>query len=158
MTRLETVWEEQRGDQAMQPRNGKDSVIAVMLFVVALGTMAEVVVGRSSVPAAPRQASSWPVVLRAGDAARVRGDVPSARRAYLTALFRARGERSLVGVLGAAEGFQALGDREVVERALGMAAALGPDGGTASTNARLQALRDRLSAADARPMAVHVTR
>jgi hypothetical protein len=131
----------------MRPCSGKDSVIAVMLFVLALGALAEVVAGRS---ATQREASSWPVVLRAADAAR--------RRAYLTALFRARGERSLIGVLSAAEGFKALGDREVVERALEMAARLEPDAGATPLPTRLQALRDRLAATDALPMAVHVTR
>jgi hypothetical protein len=48
------------------------------------------------------------------------------RAARTSRLFRARGERSLLGVLSAAEGFKALGDREVVEHALRMAAALGP--------------------------------
>ena len=139
----------------MRPCSGKDSVIAVMLFVLALGALAEVVAGRS---ATPREASSWPVVLRAADAARARGDVPPARRAYLTALFRARGERSLIGVLSAAEGFKALGDREVVERALEMAARLEPDAGATPLPTRLQALRDRLAATDALPMAVDVTR
>ena len=47
----------------------------------------------------------------------------------------------MFGVLSAAEGFRALGDREVVERALTMAAALDPAG-----------------EADALPMAAHDTR
>jgi hypothetical protein len=77
-------------------------------------------------PDAPRP-SSWQAVVRIGDDARARGDAGAARRAYLTALFRARGERSLLGVLSAAEGFKTLGDRDVVEHALRMAAAFGPD-------------------------------
>jgi len=65
--------------------------------------------------------------VRIGDDARARRDAAAARRAFLTALFRARGDRSLLGVLTAAEGFKALGDRDVVEHARRMADALGPD-------------------------------
>jgi len=45
----------------------------------------------------------------------------TARRAYLAALFQARGRRSLDGVLLAAEAFARLGDRDVVEGALRIA-------------------------------------
>jgi hypothetical protein len=143
----------------MKRLNGTHSVIAVLLLVLALGAMVKAVAGRPVTTAAeaPR-ASRWQVVLQVGHQARARGDVPSARRAYLTALFRARGERSLVGVLGAAEGLEALGDREVVERALAMAAALGPHDEVASAPTRLQALRDRLTATGALPGAAHVGR
>jgi hypothetical protein len=44
-----------------------------------------------------------------------------AREAYLTALFRARSEGSLDGVLRAAERFADLGDHAVVEQCLGVA-------------------------------------
>jgi hypothetical protein len=96
-------------------------------------------------------------VLQIADDARARGEAGAARRAYRTALFRARGERSLLGVLSAAEGFKALGDREVVEHALQMATALGLDADDVASR-RLQALRDRLDATDALPMAVHLPR
>jgi hypothetical protein len=46
----------------------------------------------------------------------------------------------------------------VVDRALEMAAALGPDDGATSAAVRLQGLRDRLAATDALSMAVHVSR
>jgi hypothetical protein len=152
--RLATI--EHEGGGAMQPRNGRDSVIAIALSVLALGLIAEAVWGRTATPP-PGPVSSWAVVLRAADEARARGDVPAARRAYLTALFRARGERSLPGVLSAAEGFKALGDREVVERALEMAAALEPEAGTPLSR-RLQALRERLAAAEAVAPEVPFTR
>jgi hypothetical protein len=41
-----------------------------------------------------------------------------ARQLYLAALFRARAEMSLEGVLRAAQGFAELGDREVVDRCI----------------------------------------
>ena len=116
-------------------------VIALLLVVVALAAMAEVAASRPSAagPEAPR-VSSAAALLRAGDEARARGDVPAARRAYLMGLFRARGERSLPDVMWAAEGFAALGDQAVVEQALGMAAPLATNG-DASARDRLVALR-----------------
>ena len=112
------------------------------VIVLAAGVVAEVVAGRSVTTRSDLlRTTSWQVLLDTGDRALARGDAPSARRAYMTALFRARGEHSVSGVLGAAEGFKALGDREVVERALAMAAALDPAG-----------------EADALPMAAHDTR
>jgi hypothetical protein len=128
------------------------SVIGVLLFVVAFGAMTWR--GVASAPA-PR-GSSWQAVLRIGHAAQARGDARTARRAYLTALFRARGERSLPGIVGAAEGFQALGDRQVVERALEMAAALGAEDGPPPVRIRLHALRGRPAATEALPMATHL--
>ena len=46
---------------------------------------------------------------------------PSARRAYFAALYRACRANSFEGILRAAEAFDALGDREVVEECLGLA-------------------------------------
>ncbi len=61
----------------------------------------------------------------------------------------------MVGVLRAAEGSRTLGDEPIVEQALRMAVALGPDDGRQAE--RLQGLRDRLGA-DALPIAVHEAR
>jgi len=68
----------------------------------------------------------WEGVIAAGDAYRALGaragfraaSVAKARQAYLTALFRARSEGSLAGVLITAERFAELGDREVVEQCI----------------------------------------
>ena len=126
----------------MARQSGTHSLIAAVMMVLAVGVAAEVLAGRGAVTTSDQlRTTSWQVLLETGHQARARGDAPSARRAYLTALFRARGERSVFGVLSAAEGFKALGDREVVERALAMAAALDPAG-----------------EADALPMAAHNTR
>ena len=116
-------------------------VIALLLVVVALAALAEVVASRpaATAPEAPR-VSSAAALLRAGDEARARGDVPAARRSYLAGLFRARGERSLPDVMWAAEGFAALGDQAVVEQALAMAAPLAA-AADANARARLVALR-----------------
>src|SRR4051812_28829856 len=105
---------ERRGGGAME-RDGSYGVIALLLVVVVLAAMAEVVAGRpaATVAEAP-PASSAAALLALGDEARARGDAPAARRAYMAALFRARGERSLPDVVRAAEGFAALGDDAVV--------------------------------------------
>lgn len=136
--------------------NVKSAIVVVLLIIVAIGALAEVVGGRAVTPPEPRRPANWQVLVQAGDAARVRGDVPAARRAYLRALFRARGERSTLGVLQAAEGFKTLGDSEVVEQALRIAMALSGEGGRDAE--RLQALRDRLDATDAMPIRVHAPR
>jgi hypothetical protein len=79
--------------------------------------------------AAALRSGSWEGMIAVGDAARRlaeagrdRGDgLARARQAYLTALFRARRERSLDGVLGAAVAFGELGDRDVLAHALRIA-------------------------------------
>ena len=142
----------------MDRHSGTNGLIAVVLIVLAIGVLAEVVAGRSVTTTSDLlRTTSWQALLDTGHRARARGDAPAARRAYLTALFRARGERSMFGMLSAAEGFKALGDGEVVERALAMAAALGPAGEADAAPTQLQALRDRLAATEVLPMTVPTT-
>jgi hypothetical protein len=157
MARPSAVRREQVEGAAVEPTSGTGGVVAVLLFVVGVAALGEVVADRAVATSEATRPASWHAPLRIGDEARARGDLPAARRAYLTALFRARGERSLLGVLSAAEGFKALGDREVVEHALRMAVALGPEGAD-DAGRRLQVMRDRLDATDALPMAVHTLR
>jgi hypothetical protein len=154
MARPETIRREQVEGADVEPQSGTGGALAVLLFVVAVAALGEFVAGRAVATHDAPRPSSWQAVLQIADDARARGDAPAARRAYLTALFRARGERSLLGVLSAAEGFKALGDREVVDHALRMAAALSPN----DHDRRLQALRDHLDATGAPPMAVHLPR
>ena len=92
-----------------------------------------------------RQSRSWRALVDAADAhRRIAAAAPGgaaaaasrAREIYLAALTRARAEGSLEGVLGAAEGFAALGDRDVAEQALHVAAkvaARAPDPGAPMT-------------------------
>jgi hypothetical protein len=71
------------------------------------------------------------------------GGASVARQLYLSALFRARYERSLAGVVRATEAFESLGDAAVVAHGLRVAhgvAAADPDG---AAHARLQALAAR---------------
>ncbi|PYN86452.1 MAG: hypothetical protein DMD87_18655 [Candidatus Rokuibacteriota bacterium] len=79
--------------------------------------------------AAALKSRHWEGVIATGDTYRALGaragfraaSVSKARQAYLTALFRARSEGSLAGVLITAERFAELGDREVVERCISVA-------------------------------------
>jgi hypothetical protein len=60
--------------------------------------------------------------LRIGDATEERPLAePAARRAFFAALYRACRENSVEGILRAAEAFDDLGDREVVEECVGLA-------------------------------------
>jgi hypothetical protein len=86
----------------------------------------------------------WPGMLAVGDAAlragRAAGTpetyLPRARRAYLTALLRARRQASQDGVLAAAAAFGRLGDREVERQARAEAARLARGAETARARAR----------------------
>ena len=130
--------------------DGPSVLVVLLLVVVGIGALAELGTGRVVAQPETTRAETWPVLVQTADEALTRGDLPAARRAYLGAMFRAQGERSIVGILQAAEGFKGLGDRDVVEQALRMAAALGPDDGQGA--ARVQARRDRLHATDALPI------
>ncbi len=74
-----------------------------------------------------------------------RGDLqPEARRAYLAALFRARHQGSLDGVLRVAEAFAALGDRDAARQALLMASAMAAGTQQTEVAERMRAIRGRL--------------
>lgn len=72
---------------------------------------------------------SWEGMIEVGDAylrlgradGRLSGYQSRARQHYLEALFRARGQRSLDGILRSAEAFAALGDQGVVQQCLRVA-------------------------------------
>ncbi len=85
--------------------------------------------------------------LRIGEAAK--GSQTAAARArtnYMAALFLARQQGSLDGVLRVAEAFAALGDREVVEGCLRIADRLAIGGGDLRAPDRVRALRERRAA------------
>ena len=156
MARAETVSQERKERTVVWAGSG--IVVAIVLGVMVVAGVAGMLAGRSiTAPDRPR-VSGWERALQIGDEARARGDASSARRAYLSALFRARGERSLPGVLGAAERFTALGDREVVGHVLSMASSLGIADADAETQRRLEALRDQLRASDSPPLTVRAPR
>ena len=68
-----------------------------------------------------------------------------ARENYLAALFLAREQGSLDGVLRVAEAFAALGDREVVDGCLRIADRLALGGGDPRAPARVRAFREQVS-------------
>jgi hypothetical protein len=143
------------------PRSGITGAAAILLLgAVAIAAVGEVMAARAARTAPAPRPSSWQTILQLGEHAHARGDHAAARRAYLMALFRARGEASVAGVLGAAEAFERLGDRAVVEQAARIAAGLATQGRAedADTARRLQALHERLQAADALPVALHPLR
>jgi hypothetical protein len=88
---------------------------------------------------------TWPAMLAVGDAAMrardlVGGQVSEAhaRRAYLTALLRARRQGSLDGVLAAGDAFGRLGDQAVVKQALAVATELAERSGDGAARHRVQ--------------------
>jgi hypothetical protein len=156
MTPLDAVTSERRERTMATSRSG--AAAAVLLALLAIAALAEVLAGVAATPAETARVTRWQRAMQIGDEARDRGDVPAARRAYLAALFRARGERSLPGVIGAAERFTAFGDREVVEHALGMAASLGGADRDDEAHRRLQALRDQFRRPDPPSLTVSAPR
>jgi hypothetical protein len=79
------------------------------------------------------------------------GPRAKAREAYLTALVRARRDRSVDGVLRAAQAFSALGDRAVVEQCLGVAESLAA--GNARASHRIREFRTRAAGEDGAALA-----
>lgn len=96
---------------------------------------------------------TWEGMIEVGDAMlRIGGVVGSpqaptakARQLYLVALFRARGQGSLEGVLRAAEAFAALGDREMVYQGIRIAEGLTAQGSNEDARARLRTLAERVT-------------
>jgi len=85
--------------------------------------------------------------LRIGEAAPTRKPSEArARQLYLAALFRARQQDSLDGVLRATEAFAALGDREVVEQGLRVAEAMAARPPDPEGRERVRAAAERLAA------------
>ena len=96
----------------------------------------------------------WESMVAVGGAARRIGEVAGTREAsaararqiYLVALYRARQQRSVEGVLGTAEAFDALGDREVVNECIRIAESLAGQSDDANTRERVRAFRERSAA------------
>ena len=99
-----------------------------------------------------RRSRSWRGLVEAADA-HVRigaaanasaAAAPRAREIYLAALNRARAERSVEGAVRIAEGFAALGDREVTDLALRIAASLASRSGDPASPLRVEVARGHL--------------
>lgn len=93
----------------------------------------------------------WPGMVAVGEAAlrvgRATGTPdlyePRARRAYLTALLRARRHGSVDGVLAAGDAFGRLGDQAVVQQALAVATDLAARSGDDTARRRVQTFRSQ---------------
>jgi hypothetical protein len=98
---------------------------------------------------AAMRSGQWEGMIAVGDASRRLGEssgspresLARARQAYLTALFRARRERSVEGSLRAAVAFGELGDRQVLAQALRIAERQA--GRDPVSRARVRAVADR---------------
>jgi hypothetical protein len=103
--------------------------------------------------AAALKSRHWEGMVAAGDAYRRLGAragfynvaAAKARESYLVALFRARSEGSLEGVLQAARGFAELGDDAVVERCLHVARNVASQTRDARAAERVRAFAERWS-------------
>ncbi len=103
---------------------------------------------------AARASGRWEGFVAMGDAVRRIADTAGsrsigearARSLYLTALFRARQQGALAGVLRTAEAFAGLGDREVVEQCLTVARALAAQTGDGEAAGRIGVLTAQLAA------------
>ena len=104
--------------------------------------------------AAALKSRHWEGMVAVGDAYRVlgaragfrRASEAKAREAYLTALFRARSEGSLEGVLRTAERFAELGDREVVEQCIRVARGVAARARDPHAEERVRAFTERWAA------------
>lgn len=99
---------------------------------------------------AARMNRGWRGLVEAADAGvRIEAEAPGTaaprtRSMYLAALDRARAERSVEGTVRVAEGFSRLGDREVTDRVLRLAASLAVHSGDTGAPTRVETVRGRL--------------
>lgn len=104
--------------------------------------------------AAALKSRHWEGMVAVGDAYRLVGErgryrktsEAKARQTYRTALFRARTEGSLEGVLRVAERFAELGDREVVEQCIGVARTVAVKAKDPRDEERVRAFTERWAA------------
>jgi len=69
---------------------------------------------------------------------------PAARRAYLFALYRARRQESVEGVVRVTEAFVAMGDRDMAKKACGIAGAMAASAREPAARERVRALQNRI--------------
>ncbi len=133
------------GDPTPKPRTPWLAPLETMNQAIERGDLTSAVTARHEAYRAAIASRRWEgflaagdAILRLGEATQSRGTAePEARRLYLSALFRARGQQSLDGVLLATEAFARLGDRDVVEKGLRMARDLAGSDPEAQARVRL---------------------
>jgi len=135
---VEGSWKEhlRRMDAALADGNASAAVRAWRhAYAAALGSPGWV--GLVEVAAASLRIGELPGFARASEA--------RARETYWTALFRARQQGSLNGVLDAAVAFGAIGDRSMVEQCIRVAESLAASNGDADARTRVRDLAERLA-------------
>jgi hypothetical protein len=128
------------------------TAIAAMDTAVGAGDATSAVRAWREAYAAALDDPSWVGLLDVAAACRRIGTIPGftktsdarARETYWTALFRARRQGSLNGVLQAAEAFGALGDRAMVEQCIHVAERLAALNGDGDSAQRVRALATKL--------------
>ena len=139
------------GDPAPKPDMPWLAPLGKMDQAIERGDLMSAALAQHEVYRAAIASRRWEGYLAAGDAILRLGDMtqnrstaePEARRLYLSALFRARSQQSLDGVLLATEAFARLGDSDVVEHGLRMARDLA--GSDPEAQARVRLVEDRSS-------------
>lgn len=139
------------GDPTPKPRTPWLAPLESMNQAIERGDVSSAEMARREAYRAAIASRRWEGFLAAGDAILRLGEAtqsrsraePEARRLYFPALFRARGQQSLDGVLLATEAFARLGDGDVVEKGLRMARDLA--GSDPEAQARVHRVEDRLS-------------
>lgn len=138
------------GPSAVKPDSPWMTPLRDMDQALARGDLASAVAARHEAYRAATTSRQWEgylavgdAVLRLAEATRNRSGAESdVRRLYAPALFRARGQQSLDGVLLVTEAFARLGDLEAVELGLGMARDLA--GSDPTAQARVRRAEDRV--------------
>ena len=129
--------------------------VQVMDDALGRGDVRAAIRARNAAYVTALESSRWEGLVAVGDASlrlvQLRGEGPAmlseVRRAYLGALFCARDQRSVEGVLRVAEAFASLGDRDVADQVLVMASALAASSPTPASE-RVRILRERLEQQD----------
>jgi hypothetical protein len=145
------VTAERRGEPAPKQDTSWVSSLREMDQAIARGDVMAAAAARRETYRAAIASRTWEGFLAAGDAVIRLGEAtqnrsaaePDARRLYLAALFRARSQYSLDGVLEATEAFARLGDRDVVAQGLSIAVDLA--GSDPAAHARVRGVADRSS-------------
>jgi hypothetical protein len=149
------VTAERGADPSLSSNASWASSLREMEEAMARGDVMSAAAARRETYRAAIASRTWEGFIAAGDAVLRLGDLtqsrsaaePDARRLYLAALFRARSQYSLDGVLRATEAFARLGDQEVVARGLSIAHDLAGSDPAAQARVRMTANRSAREAA-----------
>ena len=144
-------------DSAVAPNGAPwERHVQVMDDALGRGDVSAAIRARNVAYVTALESSRWEGLVAVGDASRrlvqVGGEelamLSEVRRAYLRALFCARDQGSVDGVLRVADAFASLGDRDVADQVLVMASALAASSPTAPASERVRILRERLEQQD----------